>query len=153
MSANNTYPTATTLAGNDLFLIYSSENGDTRKTSMNALLTFFEDNFASPTFEATVNVPVNGFTYTMANSPEASQFLVLQPAGVLATGTIVLPLYSTVPDGTEVLVVSTQTITALTVNGNGATAVVSAPTTLGGGAPVFFRLRYVSLTTSWYRVG
>lgn len=153
MSTINQLSSATDLSGSDLIAVYSSQNSDTRKASMNALLTFFEDNFASPTFETTVNVPVNGFTYTMANSPANSQFLVLQPAGALATGTIVLPLYSTVSDGLEVMFVSTQTITTLTVNGNGATAIVSAPTTLGSGAPVFFKLRYVSLTRSWYRVG
>jgi len=50
----------------------------------------------------------------------------------------------------EVLITSTQTITALTISLNGATAVFGSPTTLQAGAAV--RLRFYSATNSWYSI-
>jgi hypothetical protein len=41
--------------------------------------------------------------------------MLLQPAGTLATGTITLPLNTGVPDGTTVLITTTQEITSLTI--------------------------------------
>jgi hypothetical protein len=73
-----------------------------------------------------------------------------QPAGTLAAGTITLPLNTGTPDGTEVLITTTQQITAFTLAGNGAAAVYGAPSTLA--AEDFFRVRYVLSTNSWYRI-
>jgi hypothetical protein len=78
------------------------------------------------------------------------QWMLLQPVSTLATGTITLPLNTTTADGTEVLITSTQTITALTISLNGATAVFGSPTTLQGGAAV--RLRFYLATNSWYAI-
>lgn len=76
--------------------------------------------------------------------------MLLQPAGTLASGTIVLPLNTSTPDGTEVLITTTQTITALAIGLNGAVAVNGTPTTLSAGAAV--RLRYYQSTLSWYAI-
>jgi hypothetical protein len=78
-------------------------------------------------------------------------FLLLTPTGGFAAGTITLPAQATCVDGQEVLVTTTQLVTALTVGGNGATAVNGAPTTLAANA--FFRMRYDGPAKSWYRVG
>jgi hypothetical protein len=69
---------------------------------------------------------------------------------VLATGTITLPLNTGVADGTQVLVTTTQVITAFTLALNGAAASFGAPTTLAAGA--FFTMRFYQATNSWYRV-
>jgi hypothetical protein len=53
-------------------------------------------------------------------------------------------------DKQEILVNTTQAITALTINANGAT-IVGAPTTLAAGG--FFRLRFDGVLDTWYRVG
>jgi len=62
-----------------------------------------------------------------------------------------LPLNTTTPDGTEVLITSTQIITTLTIGPNGAANVFGAPATLAANG--FARLRYVAATNSWYRIG
>jgi hypothetical protein len=74
----------------------------------------------------------------------------LQPAGVLAAGTVTLPLNTLTPDGTEILITSTQTITAFSIGLNGAAAIYGGVTTLTGGAAV--RYRYYESTNSWYNI-
>ena len=77
--------------------------------------------------------------------------MLLQPAGTLATGTITLPLNTGTPDGTQLLVTTTQIITAFTLALNGAAAAFGAPTTLAANA--FFAMRFYQATNSWYRIG
>ena len=74
------------------------------------------------------------------------EVLALNPAGVLATGTVSLPVNPT--DGQRVLVSSSQTITALTVNATH--TVLNAPTTLAVGAG--FGYIYDLATTTWLRL-
>jgi hypothetical protein len=68
----------------------------------------------------------------------------------LATGTITLPLNTSTPDGTEILVTTTQQITTFTLALNGAAAAFGDPTTLA--AEDFFRMRFYQATNSWYRI-
>ena len=63
----------------------------------------------------TTQVPLTGFTITAPN-PNTATFLLLNPAGTLATGTLTMP--SAPSDGGSFCVMSTQTQTALTVNAN-----------------------------------
>jgi hypothetical protein len=65
--------------------------------------------------------------------------MLLQPAGTLATGTITLPLNTGVPDGTTVLITTTQEITSLTIALNGATALYGGVTTLSAGSATAIR--------------
>ena len=74
--------------------------------------------------------------------------MLLQPAGTLATGTITLPLNTGVPDGTTVLITSTQEITSLTIALNGAAAIYGAVTSLAAGSAT--EIRYYQPTNSWY---
>jgi hypothetical protein len=97
-----------------------------------------------------VYVPTTGFSITVPTPVSEQQWMLIQPAGTLATGTITLPLNTGVPDGTEVLITTTQEITALTISLNGATAVFGSPTTLQPGAAV--RLRFYLATNSWYSI-
>ena len=78
----------------------------------------------SPTSEPfEVYVPLTGFSI----SPVSSN-VVLNPAGTLATGTILLPLNPT--DGQKLVITSTQTQTALTVTANTGDFIVGGPTAL-----------------------
>ena len=61
-----------------------------------------------------------------------------------------ISLNTGVPDGTEVLITSTQTITALTIALNGAAAIFGGLSTLPAGAAV--RYRYYLATNSWYNI-
>lgn len=148
MSSINQLSTISSLSSGDLFVVYNGANGDTRKCSLNTLLTYFEDTFTAPDFDEIVNVPINGFNVSFTDS-SANQWLILRPAGTLATGTITLPVSTGLVDGQELIVNTTQEVTALTVAGNGAT-VNGAPTTLTANAT--FKLRYNLTTTEWYRI-
>lgn len=138
--------TATELNGSDLLPIYSSSNGDARKLSLTALLSWFFTNFASPDYDPTILTPADGFTHIMDNDAQ-SKWIVLRPALALATGTIVLPLNTSAADGQSVLVTTTKQIASLSFNLNGATAIQGAPSVLA--AEDKFTLRYESLTDTW----
>jgi len=90
-----------------------------------------------------------GFTVPITDS-SASVWLVLTPSGTLATGAITLPAVANCVESQEVLVSSSQIVTALTINTNGAN-IVGAPTTIVVGG--FFRLRFEPVLKTWYRVG
>lgn len=137
-----------TVTASDLIPIWSSTDGDARKTSAYTLKTYL-----------TGGVSVNDGLITQTASPAATAFnisvtvagtwLILTPVAVYATGTITLPFYSSVQGGQIVQVNCSQAVTALTIAGNGAT-VIGAPTTLTANS--FFTMRYRADTQAWYRV-
>jgi hypothetical protein len=93
--------------------------------------------------------PVTGFSITVG---DAVYTLLLEPAGVLATGTIVMPANPT--DGQVVRFSTTQNITALTVSPNAGQTVKNAPTSMlvnltgSQGYEYIYRLA----NTTWYRL-
>jgi hypothetical protein len=90
-----------------------------------------------------------GFSVTINNS-SASVWLVLTPNATMAAGTIVLPDVANCVESQELIVSSSQTVTALTINLNGALG-VGTPTTISSGG--FFTLRFEPILKTWYRVG
>ena len=150
MTTINNLSSTDSLNSGDQIPIYSVLNGDTRRVSVNNVVKYFQSNFASPSVATSTYSPATGFNLA-APTPTSNLWLLLQPASTLATGTITLPLNTTVPDGTEILVTSTQTITSLSVSGNGASNVYGAPATLTAGG--FFKLRFYQVYNAWYRVG
>jgi hypothetical protein len=143
-------PLAAQVSPGDQVAIYTPQNGDARRLSISALLQYFQQTFASPTLATNVYTPGTGFNIAVPTPVAAQQWVLIQPAGTLATGTVTLPLNTGTPDGTEVLITTTQQITSFTLALNGATAAYGAPTTLS--ATDFFRMRYVLSTNSWYRI-
>ena len=136
--------------GGDQLPVYSSNNGDARKMSINQLLAYFQTAFAAPTVATNLYTPGTGFNITVPTPVSEQQWMILQPAGTLATGTITLPLNTGVPDGTQVLITSTQTITAFTLALNGASAIFGNVSTLTAGAAVCYR--FYQATNSWYNI-
>jgi len=130
--------------------VYSPNNGDARRLPVSSLLQYFQQTFASPTLATNVYTPGTGFNVAVPTPVAAQQWMLIQPAGTLAAGTVTLPLNTQTPDGTEVLVTTTQQITGFTLALNGATAAYGAPSTLA--AEDFFRMRFVQATNSWYRI-
>jgi len=139
------------VSGGDLLPIYVPNNGDARKVSVTQLLAYFQTVFAAPTVSTNLYTPGAGFNITVPTPVSEQQWMLLQPAGTLATGTITLPLNTGTPDGTQLLVTTTQIITAFTLALNGAAAAFGAPTTLAANA--FFTMRFYQATNSWYRIG
>ena len=148
MPTINQLPVLNVISSGDQLPVYSPNNGDARRTSIGSLLTFFQQSFASPTLSVNLYVPASGFNITVPTPVSEQQWMLLQPAGTLATGTITLPLNTGVPDGTTVIISSTQEITSLTIAINGAAAIYGAVTTLAAGAAT--EIRYYQPTNSWY---
>lgn len=139
-----------TLTGADQIPVYSASNGDARKASLTALVDYFETAFASPDYVTQYASPnVNGFVVNVASTTQ-STWLLLTPTSAFATGTIVLPAAASIPDGLELLVYSSQTVGALTVSLNGATAVNNAPGGIYAGGS--FALRFDKLSNAWWAV-
>jgi hypothetical protein len=139
------------LSGGDLIPVYVPNNGDARKVSVTQLLQYFQQTFAAPTVATNLYTPGTGFNITVPTPVSEQQWMIIQPAGTLAAGTVTLPLNTGVPDGTEVRVTTTQIITTFTLALNGALAAFGAPTTLAANA--FFTMRFYQATNSWYRIG
>lgn len=150
MPTINQLPVLNTISSGDQLPVYSPNNGDARRISIGNLLTFFQQSFASPTLAVNLFVPGNGFNITVPTPVSEQQWMLLQPAGTLATGTITLPLNTGVPDGTTVLITSTQEISALTIALNGASAIYGAVTALGAGCAAVYR--FYQPTNSWYNI-
>jgi hypothetical protein len=138
------------VSGSAQIPVYDQNNGDARKMSVNTLLDYFQTSFAAPTVATNLYTPGAGFNITVPTPVAEQQWMLIQPAGTLATGTVTLPLNTGVPDGTEVLITSTQTITAFTIALNGAAAIFGNVSTLTAGAAV--RYRYYLATNSWYNI-
>lgn len=88
-------------------------------------------------------VLTTGFSYTFASG---TQVLVANPAGTLATGTITMP--ASPVDGMTITVVSTQQVTAVTVQGNTGQSLVGGATQLIPNQPLSFVYRLSN--TTWY---
>jgi len=150
MPTINQLPVLSTISSGDQLPVYSPNNGDARRTSIGSLLTFFQQSFASPTLAVNLYVPGNGFNITVPTPVSNDQWMLLQPAGTLATGTITLPLNTGVPDGTTVLITTTQEITSLTIALNGASAIFGGVTSLAAGTAT--AIRFYQPTNSWYQI-
>jgi hypothetical protein len=129
----NQLPLLSQVSAGDQIPVYTPNNGDARRLPISQLLTYFQATFASPTVATNLFTPGTGFNITVPTPVSEQQWMLLQPAGTLAAGTITLPLNTGVPDGTQVLVTSTQIITSLTIALNGASAAFGAPTTIAAG--------------------
>jgi hypothetical protein len=150
MPTINQLPVLSTINSGDQLPVYSPNNGDARRTSIGSLLTFFQQSFASPTLAVNLYVPGSGFNITVPTPVSNDQWMLLQPAGTLATGTITLPLNTGVPDGTTVLITTTQEITSLTIALNGATAIFGGVSFLSAGSAT--AIRFYQPTNSWYQI-
>lgn len=146
----NQLPVLSQVSPGDQIPVFTPNNGDARRLPVSQLLQFFQQSFASPTLATNLYTPGTGFNLSVPTPVAAQQWMLIQPAGTLASGTVTLPLNTGTPDGTEVLITTTQQITAFTLAPNGAANVYGAPGTLG--AEDWFRMRFVQATNSWYRI-
>lgn len=141
------------LSASDLLAVWVAANSDTRKASLSTLLTFLQANLTSPGDDMTQYAAPNATGFSVSIDPVVdgqNVYLLLTPTGAFAAGTLVLPPVANCVDGQTFLMNTTQAVTALTLNGNGAT-VVGGPTTLAANA--FFKLRFDGIFKNWYRVG
>lgn len=141
------------LAAADQFVIYSTSNGDARRVSASAVLAYLLESVNQAGVMTTQYAAPNATGFSVAIAPLQdgnSVYLNLTPLAGYAAGTIVLPAQLDAVDGQELLVTTTQAVTALTISGNGST-VNGAPVALAANA--FFRLRYDAVLQTWQRAG
>lgn len=154
MTTLNRLGTTENIQSSDKMLIWSDGNGDSRKTSLQLLTSYLQDALTFPSaadFTTQRAAPsATGFSVAITDGSDDIH-LILTPVAGYATGTITLPAVANAVDKQEVLVNSTQAVTTLTINGNGAGAVTGEPSTLA--ANDFFKLKYDLGTLTWYRVG
>lgn len=151
MPTINQLSTTDSVSSGDLFPVFVTTDGDARKVSASNLRTFMLDgaSVADDKITQYAAPSATGFSVTITNASN-SVWLILTPTGGFAAGTIILPAVASAVDKQELLVNSTQSVAALTINGNGAT-VTGAPTSLAANG--FFRLRFDDVANVWYRVG
>lgn len=137
-----------TVTASDLIPIWSSTDGDTRKASANTLKTYLTGGVSvnDGLITQTASPAATGFNVSV---PTAGTWLILTPVAAYAAGTITLPFVDDVQGGQIVLVNCSQAVTALTVNGNGAT-VINPPPALAANSR--FTMRYEADSSVWYRV-
>lgn len=150
MPTINQLPLLSQVSAGDQIPVYTPNNGDARRMPISQLLSYFQTSFASPTLATNLYVPGTGFNITVPTPVSEQQWMLLQPAGTLASGTITLPLNTGVPDGTTVLITTTQEIASLTIALNGASAIYGAVTSLGAGTGTI--IRFYQATNSWYNI-
>lgn len=144
MANINQLSTISTLQGGDLLAVWSSNNGDSRKSSITTLMEYVNANVTTVTQNTQYAAPAaTGFSVSVNTG---NVWLILTPVSTYAAGAIVLPAGAS--DKNTVTVNCTQIVTSLTVS-SGAT-VVGAPTTLAANG--FFTMRYDAATSTWYRV-
>jgi len=152
MTTINQLSAVDAVVSSDQVPIYSSGQGDARKASMSVIKSFVLSGATTSDDKVTQYAAptATGFSVTILDSSGTSVWLILTPLAGYAAGTLVLPAVANCVDRQEILFNTTQAVTTLTINANGAT-VIGAPTTLAANA--FFRLRFDDVLNTWYRVG
>jgi hypothetical protein len=149
MPTINQLPVLSQLSGGDQLPVYSPTNGDARRVSITSLIEYFQANFADPDYLTIINAPTNSGFNIQIGAQTQNVFLIINPTGTFAAGTITLPPVASCFDGQEIVVACSQMINNLTITPNGAT-VIGAPNVFSAGG--FFALRFNALQSAWYTV-
>lgn len=141
-----------TITNADLLPIFSQQLGADAAVTIAALVAFIQAQLTSSGATITQYFAPNasGWAVTVA-PPTAGENVYLQitPNAGYAAGSITLPAQASCVDGQRVVVSTTQAVTTLTVNGNGAVAVNGALAALVTNG--FMTLRYDGPSKSWFR--
>ena len=154
MTDINQLSSTDTLTAGDLLPIWRANNSDTRKTSLTALQAYMQGALTFPSvgqaqFVVQYAAPVaTGFTVTLVSTSN-NQWLIMSPLAAYASGTITFPPLASLVDNQEILIYSTQVVTALTLAGNGATIAGSPGSISQNGA---MRFKFNALGSVWYRI-
>jgi hypothetical protein len=153
---NRRYTTINDPQLSDKDLIWDVSNSDWRLTPFSDLLTLFQNNLVFPDAgrpepNTQYSSPsATGFSVQVNDNNEDTH-LVLTPLSTFAAGTIVLPANTSVRDKQIAIINTTQQITSLTIDKNGAAGVTGVPASLG--ADDYLTFKYDTINDSWYRIG
>ena len=148
MTTINRLSSVDTLQGGDQLPVYDTSNGDARKTSLTLLTDYVKGALGSDLnyFNQFAAPSANNFNVLLEQTGQ-SIWLVITPAGGLASGTVTLPNLGVLTDDQEIIIVCTNEVISFSIEANGAT-VEGAPTYL----PAYsaFSLRYSLSQGTWY---
>lgn len=139
-----------TVTDDDLFMTLESTSGVTQSITGAELIAYLSGDLRAKPQSQQASPSATGFNVQI-NDNSSDTHLILTPTTNFAAGTITLPAIANVIDKQEVLVNCTQQVGTLTIDKNGAVSVTGAPTALG--ADDYFRLKYDTTTSTWFRVG
>lgn len=114
------------------------QGGNTRQLLASQIKTYVD----KATY--TYNVPVTGFSITIT---DGTQFLILNPAGNLASGTITLPAGPL--DGESLTISCTHNVSSLTLTPGAGQTIANTSSSLNAGVGISFLYR--SANATWYR--
>lgn len=152
-NAINNLSTAKNIEAGDLIPIFQGSSGRARAASVGALAVRVSEMIEGEQDETTYGLLTAGNGFSLPIVPQTaggSVWAQIATSGTASAATITLPSAIDRGDGQEVLVTVTNAVTALTVNGGDAT-VKGAPASMAANG--FFRLRYDSVSNTWFRVG
>lgn len=141
------------LQPSDIFPLFVGMSQATRRATLAQLLEFMQENLVLPDQDLDIQYAApsaNGFIVPI-NQPTVGNtdvHLILTPTATFATGTFQLPPKAGLEDGQIVRVNTTQAITAVSFDLNGASSITGAPTTLQ--ANNTFTLVYSVPSSTWY---
>lgn len=144
---------ASSIGDADELALFSKANGDTRKVTAPQLADYLLQAIEGAPDETIYSLTTDGNSFTVAvlpATPGGSAWAIITLSIPAPAGTIFLPGIDDRAHGQEVLVTCTQAVAALTINGSGA-AVAGAPASLAANG--FFRMRFDSISSTWYRIG
>lgn len=151
MPTINELSTTTSLTTSDKMIVYSNDNGDTRKATLSTLISFLQENYQEDCMVTQIVTPTSGSNIVLASQTTDLWLIVSTTSGVvgspLSSLTITLPPVASLYDSQEVSIGATVGITSLSIGGNGAT-VFGAPTALQRGGFVSFK--YNVEQVAWY---
>lgn len=134
------------------FPFYDPANGNDARASLTAIAAVLAQILALPGMMNTQysSPSATGFSVTIAPlSVGVNVWLLMMPLAAYAAGTIVFPEVSTLRDGQEFLITTTQSVTTVTLNGNGSTIVGPVTSFTAGG---FARYKFDLVTRTLYRI-
>lgn len=152
MTTINKLTRTDSVSAGDILPIYVQNQGDARGASMSVIAAYVQAQLVVSGTDFVTQYalpPGSGFSVQVNNSADNTH-LILSPAAPFAAGTIVLPSLANLIDGQQLIVNTTQSITALTINGNGA-SIIGTVTTMGINDS--FMLKYDLASTTWYLIG
>ncbi|MGB3465681.1 MAG: hypothetical protein WBA74_10435 [Cyclobacteriaceae bacterium] len=141
---------------NDLNMLWDEANSYWTLTSFSNMLALYQANLVFPDAgKAEADTQYSSPTITgfsvQVNDNNKDTHLILQLSLALAAGTIVFPLNTNLRDKQIITINTTNQITALTLDKNGASGLYGDISSMG--ADDYVSYKYDIITNAWFRIG
>lgn len=139
------------VSAGDVVPVYVQNQGDARGASMSVIAAFVQSTLSiqGSDFQTQYAVAVPSGFSIQVNDNSGNTHLIITPAVPLAAGTILLPHTINLIEGQMIIVTTTQTVAALTINAD-TSSVIGAPSSIA--ANQSFILKYDSTSSTWYSI-